>query len=209
MFPSNIIKACVQQDKTEIQVKRELLSVRNQTIDFTKLTPNETIEILKKHKIKSRVNKTTNRIENYTTIEEHREYKIGGKTIHPQKANFLGLIVFALAVGKIAGGMGDKSKTFVEFISTFNDIITQLIVYVMWYSPIGICSLIAAKFAEMENIAGTFSSLALFMVTVILGLAVHGLLVLPLLYFIFTRKNPYKFLKGMVKLCGGRLSGNE
>jgi len=199
MFPSNIIKACVQQDKTKIVVKRELLNAYNETIDFSKLDANQTAQILKKHKIMSMVNLSTGEIVNYTTIENYREYKIGAGTIHPDKANFLGLIVFALAVGKIAGSMGEKSKTFVEFISTFNDIVTQLIVYVMWYSPIGIMSLIAAKFAEMENISGTFSSLGLFMVTVIVGLGVHGLLVLPLVYFLFTRKNPYIFLQGMVE----------
>ena len=54
-----------------------------------------------------------------------------------------------------------------------------------------------ARFAEMDDIGGTFSSLGLFIVTVVLGIGAHGLLVLPLLFFIITRSNPYKFLKGM------------
>ena len=54
-----------------------------------------------------------------------------------------------------------------------------------------------ARFAEMDDIGGTFSSLGLFIVTVVLGTGVHGLLVLPLLFFIITRSNPYKFLSGM------------
>ena len=65
------------------------------------------------------------------------------------------------------------------------------------YSPIGIGSLILARFAEMENIHETFSGLALFIVTVVIGIAIHGLLVLPGLYFILTRTNPYRYLKGL------------
>ena len=67
------------------------------------------------------------------------------------------------------------------------------------YSPIGIMSLIASKFAEMNNIAGTFSSLGLFMVTVITGILIHGLIVLPTLFFVITRQNPFKFMKGVTE----------
>ena len=65
------------------------------------------------------------------------------------------------------------------------------------YSPIGIGSLIMAKFAEMQNIHQTFSGLALFIVTVILGIGLHGLIILPAIFFFFTRKNPYVYLKGV------------
>ena len=55
-----------------------------------------------------------------------------------------------------------------------------------------------AKFAEMNDIDATFASLGLFIVTVITAIAIHGLLLLPLLFFVLTRSNPYRFLKGMV-----------
>ena len=54
------------------------------------------------------------------------------------------------------------------------------------------------KFAEMDDIDSTFESLGLFIVTVITAIAIHGLLLLPLLFFVLTRSNPYRFLKGMV-----------
>jgi len=54
-----------------------------------------------------------------------------------------------------------------------------------------------ARFAEMSDIHSTFSGLALFIVTVVLGIAIHGLIVLPAIFYFFTRRNPYLYLKGV------------
>lgn len=64
-------------------------------------------------------------------------------------------------------------------------------------SPIGICSLIAAKLANMDDIGEALKMLGYLMGTAIAGLMTHGLIVLPLLYFIFTRKNPLIYIKNM------------
>lgn len=65
------------------------------------------------------------------------------------------------------------------------------------FSPIGICSLIAAKLANMDNIGEALKMLGYLMGTAIAGMMTHGLIVLPLLYFIFTRKNPLIFIKNL------------
>ena len=64
-------------------------------------------------------------------------------------------------------------------------------------SPIGICSLIAAKLANMDNIGEALKMLGYLMGTAIAGLLAHGLIVLPLVYFIFTRKNPLIYMKNL------------
>lgn len=65
------------------------------------------------------------------------------------------------------------------------------------YAPIGIFSLIATRVADMEDIPTAVSMLAMFIVTVLTGLFIHALIILPLMYFVVTRKNPYKFILGM------------
>ena len=50
--------------------------------------------------------------------------------------------------------------------------------------------------AQVEDWVTTLAQLGMYMVTVIAGLAIHGLLLLPGLYVIFTRKNPFKYLVG-------------
>lgn len=51
----------------------------------------------------------------------------------------------------------------------------------------------------MKDPNTVFIQLAYYMLTVLVGLAVHGLIVLPLVYFLATRKNPAKFVYGMLK----------
>ena len=51
----------------------------------------------------------------------------------------------------------------------------------------------------MSDISGTFESLGMYILTVIVGLAIHSLIILPGLYFIFTRKNPLKFFEGIMQ----------
>lgn len=65
------------------------------------------------------------------------------------------------------------------------------------YSPVGIAFLIAAKLAEMDDPAKTFKDLGIFAVTVVTGLVIHGFIVLSLIYLIFVRKNPLRFLPAM------------
>ena len=67
------------------------------------------------------------------------------------------------------------------------------------YSPVGIVFLIASKLVEMEDLGTMFEQLAYYMVTVLSGLFIHALIVLPVIYVIFTRKNPFTFMAGMIK----------
>lgn len=65
------------------------------------------------------------------------------------------------------------------------------------YAPLGIMFLVANKIVEMENVGALFASLGKYIACCIVGHTVHGLLVLPAIYFVFTRKNPYNFLWGI------------
>jgi len=192
MFPDNIIGACIMQGKTKIDIKKELIREYNQT-----LIGNETD--LRGIEVKSVWDNETGALRNYTTIREYRTYKMAGNTVTTFKPNFLGIIVFSISIGIILGKMGEKAKTFVEFTSILNEVVMKLVILVMWYSPIGIWSLVSAKFAEMANIEGTFRSLGLFIVTVVTAIGFHTLIVLPIIYFAIVRKNPYTFMKGMLE----------
>lgn len=66
------------------------------------------------------------------------------------------------------------------------------------YAPVGILFLVAGKIVEMEDVRLLFTSLGKYILCCLLGHAIHGLLVLPLIYFFFTRKNPYRFLWGIM-----------
>ena len=64
-------------------------------------------------------------------------------------------------------------------------------------APIGVCSLVSSRIAAMDDIVKAMGKLGLYMVTVLCGFLIHSLIVIPLIFFVVTRKNPYVFMKGL------------
>uniref|UniRef100_A0AC35TYS2 Amino acid transporter n=1 Tax=Rhabditophanes sp. KR3021 TaxID=114890 RepID=A0AC35TYS2_9BILA len=113
--------------------------------------------------------------------------------------NVLGIIVFCIGFGIVVSKMGDEARIMIEFFATMDKIIMQLVLYVMWFSPIGIMCLIAGKILEINDLAETARMLAMYMVTVLAGLAIHALISLPLIFFMCTKKNPFVFMRGLLQ----------
>ncbi|XP_046546862.1 excitatory amino acid transporter-like [Haliotis rubra] len=66
-----------------------------------------------------------------------------------------------------------------------------MITLVMWYSPVGILFLITGQIISTTDLTETGQTLAMYIATEMAGLAIHLLVVLPGLYCVLTRKNPY------------------
>uniref|UniRef100_A0A8D0G706 Amino acid transporter n=1 Tax=Sphenodon punctatus TaxID=8508 RepID=A0A8D0G706_SPHPU len=67
------------------------------------------------------------------------------------------------------------------------------------YAPLGILFLIAGKIVEMEDMGVIGGQLAMYTITVVIGLLIHAIIVLPLIYFFITRKNPWVFIGGLLQ----------
>lgn len=61
----------------------------------------------------------------------------------------------------------------------------------------GVLFLVASKILEMKDLALIAGQVGLYSATVLAGVLIHGFVVLPLLYFLLVRKNPYSFLLRM------------
>lgn len=59
--------------------------------------------------------------------------------------------------------------------------------------------LIAGKILEMDDLAVMGGQLGMYTLTVIVGLLIHALCILPLLYFIVTHRNPWVFIAGLLQ----------
>ncbi|XP_036413294.1 neutral amino acid transporter B(0) isoform X1 [Colossoma macropomum] len=112
--------------------------------------------------------------------------------------NILGLIVFAMVFGVALRKLGEEGEILIKFFNSFNEATMVLVSWIMWYAPLGIMFLVAAKIVEMEDVGMLFASLGKYIACCVVGHAVHGLLILPLIYFVITRKNPYTFLLGLI-----------
>ncbi|KAG3256317.1 solute carrier family 1 member 5 [Ictidomys tridecemlineatus] len=112
--------------------------------------------------------------------------------------NILGLVVFAIIFGGALRKLGPEGELLIHFFNSFNDATMVLVSWIMWYAPVGILFLVASQIAKMQDVGKFFISLGKYILCCLLGHAIHGILVLPLIYFLFTRKNPYRFLWGIM-----------
>ncbi|CAO2592390.1 Excitatory amino acid transporter 1 [Lemmus lemmus] len=113
--------------------------------------------------------------------------------------NALGLVVFSMCFGFVIGNMKEQGQALRDFFDSLNEAIMRLVAVIMWYAPLGILFLIAGKIVEMEDMGVIGGQLAMYTVTVIVGLLIHAVIVLPLLYFLVTRKNPWVFIGGLLQ----------
>ncbi|XP_078070026.1 excitatory amino acid transporter 1-like [Mustelus asterias] len=93
---------------------------------------------------------------------------------------------------------GDTKRTWRSQLFILN-LSPSLYLSVCRYAPIGILFLIAGKIVEMEDMTVVGGQLGMYTITVIVGLLIHALIVLPLLYFSITHKNPFVFIGGLVQ----------
>lgn len=59
--------------------------------------------------------------------------------------------------------------------------------------------LVASEVLGMKDPIAEIEALGMYMVTVLSGLAIHGGIVLPLIYLVVVRKNPFKYLLGTLQ----------
>ena len=110
--------------------------------------------------------------------------------------NMLQVIFFALFFGI---GMillpGKKVKPVKKFFDSFNDIILKLIDLIMLAAPYGVFALLAALVVEAPSLE-LFQALALYAITLLLGLA-SMIVVYMVLVRVFTKKKIPFFMKGI------------
>uniref|UniRef100_A0A8C2GGZ0 Amino acid transporter n=1 Tax=Cyprinus carpio TaxID=7962 RepID=A0A8C2GGZ0_CYPCA len=111
--------------------------------------------------------------------------------------NVLGIIGFFIAFGICMGKMGEKAKLMIDFFNILNEIVMKLVIMIMWYSPFGIACLICGKIISIKDLEVVGRQLGMYMVTVIIGLIIHGAIFLPCIYFAIVRKNPFSFFMGI------------
>ncbi|XP_026177518.1 excitatory amino acid transporter 1-like isoform X1 [Mastacembelus armatus] len=170
MFPPNLVDACTSQFKTQY-TKR---------VVHVKITVNDTIFALNGSQ----------------EIAREEMIPVPGRV---NGINALGLVVFSMCFGLIIGNMREQGQPLKDFFDCLNEAIMRLVAIIMWYAPIGILFLIAGKIVEMDDITAMGGQLGMYTVTVICGLLIHALFVLPTLYFVITRKNPFIYIAGLLQ----------
>ncbi len=114
------------------------------------------------------------------------------------KGKVLPLIVFSLLFGTVLTTIGEKGKPVIQFFEGLNVAIMKLVNWIIYFAPLGVMALIGGIIAEnRESLTELLSSLALYSFTVIFGLIIHAVVILPLMLKLFTGRKPFRYFLNM------------
>lgn len=134
--------------------------------------------------------------ENDTENTPVTQWEISGRYV--DGTNMLGVVAASIILGIAMSVFRERVSHLINVVLEFTSVMMIIIQVVIWLTPIGVFFLILAKFLEMEDILDVFGKLGMYLLTVSLGIFIHGFIFLPLIYFAFTRKNPFVFIKHML-----------
>ncbi|KAK5869249.1 hypothetical protein PBY51_023983 [Eleginops maclovinus] len=183
MVPSNLIEATFQQYKTDLI---PILKVPARTVqpNFVYVFPDE----------KDPKGRTV-----YLELTPPPDvtYKTSPGT--SQQMNVLGIVIFSATMGLLLGRMGERGAPLVNVCQCINECVMKIINAAVWYFPFGIIFLVAGKILDMQDPSTLGKKLGWYGITVLAGLFVHGLILLPFFYFILTKKNPFTYIRGLLQ----------
>ncbi|XP_029684463.1 excitatory amino acid transporter 4 isoform X2 [Takifugu rubripes] len=183
MIPRNLVEACFKQYKT---VYKKTVPTRNGTIA---LNLTDSLNLTESKQNLSRTPHATQE-----TAEELLPVPSSSAGV-----NALGLVVFSMCLGLVIGNMRQRGQALQDFFDCLYEAIMRMVAVIIWYTPVGILFLIAGRILEMKNWAEMGGQLGMYTLSVMVGLIIHSLVVLPLLFFMVTKKNPYNFIGGLLQ----------
>ena len=89
---------------------------------------------------------------------------------------------------------GEEGKPLLLFFKSVSHVMMRLTSWVVHLAPLGVAFLIAGEILHMKSVLAELTKLVWYLVTVTLGISIHGFIVLPLIYSVITRSLPFKFI---------------
>ncbi|CAN9500844.1 unnamed protein product [Ophioblennius macclurei] len=184
MVPSNLIEATFQQYKTDLI---PILKVPTRTAppSFVYLLPDES---------DAPQGRTV-----FLELTPPPEVTYKTSPGSSQQMNVLGIVIFSATMGLLLGRMGDRGSPLINVCQCINECVMKIINAAVWYFPFGIVFLVAGKILDMQDPSTLGLKLGWYGITVLAGLFVHGLVLLPMFYFLLTRQNPFSYIRGLLQ----------
>ncbi len=124
-------------------------------------------------------------------------------TIAPQNifesltnGEILPVIVFAVLLGTALLKIGVKAKPVVAFFDSMSDAVMQITEWIISLTPIGVFALSANIVATMG--IGSLASVVSYFLTVVLGLVIHAVIVLPIVLSVFGGYSPLAMFRNLL-----------
>ena len=111
--------------------------------------------------------------------------------------DILPVILFSLLFGAILTTIGKQGKPLIAVIHAINEVIMKMVHLLMLFAPVGVFGLVAGRFASAGDLGALIGGLGKYMATVLIGLGIHAFVVLPLILWVFGRRNPFRYMLNM------------
>jgi len=124
------------------------------------------------------------------------------------KGNFASVVVFAIVFGialskiifrQFGAQPGAQARSAVfGFLKELDGIFMQIIYWIIMITPFAVFSLISAQVGKQDDLRDKFANVGYLILALLLGLAVHSLVVHFGLFYAVTKTNPIGYLKYLV-----------
>jgi Na+/H+-dicarboxylate symporter len=127
--------------------------------------------------------------------------------VHPSlldamaRSMVLPCIVFSLAFGAALTTLGERGRRLLDQVSFANDALMTIVGWLLLLAPLGIFGLVAGRIGATgggDAALAEFRKILAYVGVVILGLAIHGGIVLPMLLRFVGRRRPLPYARGML-----------
>jgi Na+/H+-dicarboxylate symporter len=114
-------------------------------------------------------------------------------------ADMLAIIFFSILVGYCMTKIPDEyKKPLVNFFNGGFEVMMKITSFIIKFTPFGIFGIVTGVVAEQSaNLVELVQRLGVYMLAVLLGLAIHAIITLPLLLKVFGKANPWAHFKAM------------
>ncbi len=116
------------------------------------------------------------------------------------ETQLLPIIVFTICFGALLTTMPEQTRSITTLFTESNHALLAFVMVLMKIAPIGIFCLVAARFGKAQaegKFLQEFGQIGWYFAAVLIGLAIHAFIVLPLIFWIVRRENPYRFAAAM------------
>jgi Na+/H+-dicarboxylate symporter len=109
-------------------------------------------------------------------------------------SNVLAVLVFALLVGIALVMGGERYSNILQLLQELLELVLRIVGWIMRLAPLGIMALLIKLVATQD--ASVLGSLGKFVSVVVGTTLIHGVVVLPLILYLFTGMTPLRFWRG-------------
>lgn len=109
----------------------------------------------------------------------------------------MGVVVISTVLGIAMSSVQSEVTQLISVIEELYRLIMKVTSWVISLAPIGIFFLVVSQIMKMDDLGDVAGKLGYYFLTVVAGCLVQGFAILPIIYFVFTRKNPYRFIQGL------------